>query len=146
MKAKLMNEKKVFIEMTATIDSGEGEPSVLKIETNGVFSGNDENYTVTYEEKGDLEGCVTVLKMKNGEKLSMKRSGGFSSELILENKKRHVCAYETPYGRMDMGFFAHSVVSEIKNGAGLIAFDYSIDSNGASVSRNRMELRLKEAD
>lgn len=137
-------EKRVLIEIFAKREAG-GEAEDFEVVTCGEFSGDDLNYILTYEEMGDLEGCVTTLEVKNGESILLMRRGDFNSQMMFEHKRKHNCIYQTPYGSMNMGIYTSFIRSEIKDGAGELAFEYTIDLNGAPTGRNRMELKLKEA-
>lgn len=137
-------EKKVLIEIFARREEN-GEAEDFEVVTCGKFSGDDSSYTVTYEELGDLEGCVTTLEVKNGETILLIRRGDFNSQMMFENKRKHNCIYQTPYGNMNMGIYTSFIRSEIKNGTGELSFEYTIDLNGAPTGKNRMELKLKEA-
>ncbi len=112
--------------------------------TRGVFCGNDDNYTIEYDEQYDeLRGCHTVLSVKNKKCVSIVRTGSYSSEMMIEQGKRHNCNYLTPYGSMLIGIAAQKVKSTVVDGCGVLELKYTIDFYGGVASENEMEITVK---
>ena len=76
----------------------------------------------------------------------MIKSGPYSSCLIIEKSKRHLCNYGTEYGDMLMGIFGREVENAYNDTEGTFKFSYDIDINGAISSQNdvTIEFRLTE--
>ena len=72
------------------------------------------------------------------------RSGAFNSEMIMEPGKRYICVYSTPAGNINMGIFTQRLESLMSQGGGLLKFEYSLDVNGGYVSRNILEIEIKQ--
>ncbi len=52
-------------------------------------------YTITYkDEAGDLAGCTTAITCR-GDEVSIRRTGPYHTELIMEKGRRHSCLYST---------------------------------------------------
>lgn len=96
------------------------------------------------EEEGDLAGCTTEVLCKDGSFVSVCRTGPYSTELIMEEGKRHNCQYETQYGTMLMGVYAENVDCNMADTGGYLEFTYNIDFDGDFVSRNTLHITVKE--
>lgn len=102
-------------------------------------------YTITYhDEAGDLAGCTTAITCKDGNEVSIRRTGPYETELIMEKGRRHSCLYSTEYGDVLMGVYAETVNSSMKETGGDLEFAYTIDFDGDFVSRNTLHLTVKE--
>ena len=70
----------------------------------------------------------------------MMKSGPYSSLLIIEKSKRHLCKYGTEYGDMLMGIFGKSIENDYKENEGGFNFSYEIDINGVVSSQNEVTI------
>lgn len=73
----------------------------------------------------------------------MMKSGPYSSLLIIEKSKRHLCNYGTEYGDMLMGIFGKNVENHYDENEGRFDFAYEIDVNGAVSSINDVTIKYK---
>ena len=76
--------------------------------------------------------------------MRLSRGGSFGLDLVLEKGKRHNCAYDTPYGRLQMGVYAKKIDSKMAEDGGNLKFAYSLDIGGGEVSDNELEVIVKE--
>ena len=121
----------------------------VEMKTIGTVEQDDENYIIRYIE--ELENCTMPIRArlniaKDESKVEMIKSGPYSSCLIIEKSKRHLCNYGTEYGDMLMGIFGREVENAYNDNEGTFKFSYDIDINGAISSQNdvTIEFRLTE--
>ena len=121
----------------------------VEMKTVGTFEHDDDNYIIRYNE--ELENSTAPLRAKlniakDESKVEMIKSGPYSSCLIIEKSKRHLCNYGTEYGDMLMGIFGREVENAYNDNEGTFKFSYDIDINGAISSQNdvTIEFRLTE--
>lgn len=139
-----MKNKKVLISITDRHESG-GEDSGAELITVGTLRGWGDNYLIKYtEQDSSMKNSVTTLKVENKSRIIMTRTGEFSTELIIEQDKRHNCHYQTPYGELMMGVFARSVHSKMNPDGGELRFLYTIDFNSGLASVNELKVTVKE--
>lgn len=119
----------------------DGSESV-EITTRGyVIHGHTDTYMICYDERFDEENtCHTTIRVKNGDSVSVVRSGAYSSELIIERGKRQSCFYNTPYGELLIGIYGKQVKSTVKNGSGELKLKYTIDYYGDYAAENEMTI------
>ncbi len=128
------------------IDSHDTDGDIVDMEmsTFGTLEVKGDEYQITYTEHGsELEGCVTNLKVKD-KCVTMTRTGAYTSELIIEQDKRHNCHYATPFGDFMMGVYAKRVDSQMKNNGGTLSFEYTLDFNSDFASINQLTINVKE--
>lgn len=121
----------------------------VEMKTIGTVEQDDENYIIRYNE--ELENSTMPIRArlniaKDESKVEMIKSGPYSSCLIIEKSKRHLCNYGTEYGDMLMGIFGREVKNAYNDNEGTFKFSYDIDINGAISSQNdvTIEFRLTE--
>ena len=118
----------------------------VEMKTVGTFEHDDDNYIIRYNE--ELENSTAPLRAKlniakDESKVEMIKSGAYSSCLIIEKSKRHLCNYGTEYGDMLMGIFGRKIETEFNETEGTFKFSYDIDINGAISSQNDVIIKFK---
>ncbi len=118
----------------------------VEMKTVGTVEYDDDNYIIRYNE--ELEGNTIPIRAKlniakDESKVEMIKSGPYSSCLIIEKSKRHLCNYGTEYGDMLMGIFGRDVENEFNESEGTFKFSYDIDINGAISSQNDVIIKFK---
>ncbi len=118
----------------------------VEMKTVGTVEYDDDNYIIRYNE--ELENGTAPLRAKlniakDESKVEMIKSGPYSSCLIIEKSKRHLCNYGTEYGDMLMGIFGREVENDFNENEGTFKFSYDIDINGAISSQNDVIIKFK---
>lgn len=122
----------------------DNEEDKSELMTFGTIEGTNNNYTIKYTEQSEeMKDCVTTLNYQP-DIITMRRSGNFNSELIIENGVRHICCYSTPEGDISIGIFAHIVKSDIDiNSGGTLKFLYDLDFNSGFVGKTELNITVK---
>lgn len=118
----------------------------VEMKTVGTFEHDDDNYIIRYNE--ELENSTAPLRAKlniakDESKVEMIKSGAYSSCLIIEKSKRHLCNYGTEYGDVLMGIFGREIETEFNETEGTFKFSYDIDINGAISSQNDVIIKFR---
>ena len=118
----------------------------VEMKTVGTFEHDDDNYIIRYNE--ELQNSTAPLRAKlniakDESKVEMIKSGAYSSCLIIEKSKRHLCNYGTEYGDMLMGIFGREIKTEFNETEGTFKFSYDIDINGAISSQNDVIIKFR---
>ncbi|WP_178669457.1 DUF1934 domain-containing protein [uncultured Eubacterium sp.] len=118
----------------------------VEMKTIGTVDQDDENYIIRYNE--ELENSTMPIRArlniaKDESKVEMIKSGPYSSCLIIEKSKRHLCNYGTEYGDMLMGIFGREVENAYNDSEGTFKFSYDIDINGAISSQNDVTIKFR---
>ena len=118
----------------------------VEMKTVGTLEHDDDNYIIRYNE--ELENSTAPLRAKlniakDESKVEMIKSGAYSSCLIIEKSKRHLCNYGTEYGDMLMGIFGREIETEFNETEGTFKFSYDIDINGAISSQNDVIIKFR---
>ena len=138
-------KKDVIIEL---VDRHEvdGESEGAKIVSVATIEGDENDYTIRDSETGDLDGCEVALNVKDKKTVTMTRTGNvYSTQLIVEQGKRHNCFYNTPAGELMLGVYAKKVHSTVEKGEGILRFSYTLDFNSDLVSENELIITVKNA-
>ena len=88
----------------------EGDENTEELFTNGkMYSKNNCTY-LTYKESETtgFEGCTTTLKIEEGGRVTIIRSGNTSSNLVLQPGIRNVGRYTVYGNQMEIGVFAET--------------------------------------
>lgn len=125
---------------------GDSEKDKIEMKTIGTIEESDNTYTIRYNEeiapnKSPIKTRLNIAKDES--KVEMIKSGPYSSCLIIEKSKRHLCNYGTEYGDMLMGIFGRSVENDYNENEGSFRFSYDIDINGAVTSQNEVIINYR---
>jgi len=124
-----------------------GEQTESETELMGNLSVQKNGYEIRYmEHTGDMAGTTTKIFVDEPNKVRLTRGGLFQTDLILELKKRHNCCYETPYGTLIMGVYAHRIDSNMNPDGGDLEFSYSLDVGGGEVLENELKISVRKID
>lgn len=118
----------------------------VEMKTVGTVEYDDDNYIIRYNEEIETTSTPIRAKLniaKDESKVEMIKSGPYSSCLIIEKSKRHLCNYGTEYGDMLMGIFGREVENDFNENEGTFKFSYDIDINGAISSQNDVIIKFK---
>ncbi len=102
-----------------------------EIITRGTFEKIDSGYLLKYNETDETgyDGAHTSLKILNGSKIELLRTGSVSSELTIEEGKKNYCHYGTPYGDLVVGVQGRRVESRLTDVGGQAKASYVMDVN-----------------
>ncbi|MGN0458940.1 MAG: DUF1934 domain-containing protein [Eubacterium sp.] len=125
---------------------GDGDKDKIEMKTVGTIEENDSDYIIRYNEefapnKSPIKTKLNIAKDES--RVEMIKSGPYSSCLIIEKSKRHLCNYGTEYGDMLMGIFGRSVENGYGENEGSFKFSYDIDVNGAITSQNEVTINYR---
>lgn len=111
----------------------------------GTYTCEGDVRAVTYEElAGAFAGSTVQITCTGGNEVSVLRDGPHPTELVIERGRRHVCQYDTDYGSILMGVFGESVDCDMTGTGGTLSFTYTIDTDGSFVTRNTLQITVKE--
>lgn len=129
-----------------SIQSVDGTTDSVEFETYGTMTEKNGCTYLYYKENSDIgaQEVNTVLKVKD-DIVTIIRTGDLNGRLVFEKGSRHECLYPTIYGNTRIGVFSQTVKNElIKNGS--ITLCYTLDINGQCISKNRVEINVREEE
>ena len=123
----------------------EDNKDMTEFTTEGEMEVTDDLIKLYYSESEEIgaKGVKTELSVVNGSKMQLIRSGGLVGGLTVEKGKRHTCLYNTPYGDFMVGVFGEAVTVSLEENGGKIYLSYTLDVNSGLLSRNIMEIEIK---
>ncbi len=128
--------------VTVRKQGGEKEKNVTK--TTAFLDGTPDDYRLTYSESGDLEGCETVLHIRNGRKISIDRRGEYSMHLVIEKNVVHTAHYMTPAGGFKMNVRCLEIASSFSSGR--LRFKYSAETGAEPLGEFEFNFYFSEAE
>ncbi len=123
------------------------ETDTVEFITDGRFGIKDGNYFISYDESGMLENGETVktqIHIKSENKVLLKRSGSVNTRMLIEKGNRNSAFYSTPVGELSIGIFGETVDFNLNENGGEIKLKYTIDSDLRLVSRNSVDISIRE--
>lgn len=141
-------QKDVLINITGTVVSENGVPDVIELVTAGRYYKREGKFYIRYEEgeNGGFAGSTTTVRVEGDRVVTLTRSGGTASRLVLEQGRRHLCQYDTGEGQMMVGISGCRIHSALDDLGGELSFQYMLDVNSQLVSRNEVRISVKEAN
>ncbi len=125
------------------------DTDTIDFTTDGRFGIKDGSYFISYEESRllEVEGEVkTTLYIKPDNSVVMQRNGDYQSRMVIEKGVRNNCFYVTPMGELLLGIFAEKVKTDLNDSGGNISMNYTIDTNMQLLSRNSVNISVKEVN
>lgn len=140
--------KDVIIEIKTeqTVDS---DTDCIEFTTDARYGFKDGSYFVSYDESQLLEvdGEVkTTLFVKPDNSIVLQRKGAYNSRMVIEKGIRNNCFYQTPHGELSLGIFGEKVFSRLDNNGGEISMKYTIDTGSQMLSRNNVNISIREVN
>ncbi len=138
-------KKDVLISITGT-QLQDGEKDVIELVTTGSFYRRGGSYYIAYDESEatGFEGSRTTVKLEEQDsRVTMKRSGNISSQLIVERGIRHQCNYDTGYGNIIIGVLGDHIRTTLTDEGGKLEFGYSLDVNASLASEHSVAIEVR---
>lgn len=138
--------KDVLIDIKGT-QSIDGDSDVVELTTVGKMNIIGGKTYLKYEDctSSENDGISCLIKIDHKDNsVIMQRSGAFNSRMYIKKGQRHTCHYETVGGTLTMGIFGENVKDEMTANGGRLFMSYTIDVNYGMLSRNSVEIKVKE--
>ncbi|MBR6407919.1 MAG: DUF1934 domain-containing protein [Clostridia bacterium] len=146
MKKEKLLKNKAVITINGKYCTEAGTDTV-ELTTYGTYTKVDGKYYITYREQDEgMVDVVTTLTWDGAGRVTLTRAGDVTSRLILEKGKRHTCSYEMGGMQLMMGVFSDILSSDLDESGGTLALSYTLDINSSLISRNEIEITVKEAE
>jgi uncharacterized beta-barrel protein YwiB (DUF1934 family) len=125
----------------------------ITLTTKGTYVMRDGKRYIMYREfdQHDEKGQSSTLKIdynSGAPVVSLIRHDPRSgrSNLVLEEGKRHLCQYGTPYGSLTLGVFTSKIDDRLDDHGGKLELEYTLDVNSNLSSINAITITIKEID
>ena len=140
-----MKKKDVYISIIGK-QMVDGESDTSELHTNGTFYKDKQTYYIAYNETeaSGFQGCRTVVKATNQQKVIMMRSGAAQSHLVLEYGKRCIGEYGLDGQSFSIGVTAEEIRNEFDNAGGSLYFRYRLDLNAQPLSTNEVTITVRD--
>ena len=148
---KLM--EKLFAEFEEDNDDEDETPQknededTLELFAQGYISDDGDRIEISYNESEltGMDGASTTLSFdkKNPSLVTMLRGGSVTTAMVFEEKKRHICVYETPYMPFELCIHTLDVKNELLT-RGLLYLDYVVEFKGAQAERTKFTMTIEE--
>ena len=89
------------------------------------------------------DGGAAVTVLVRGGQTVIERRGEISSQIVLEEGRRHSCRYETPYGQLTLHAQARQLVFSSEESTAFLRAVYMLEMSGA-YTEQEIEFRIKE--
>lgn len=130
------------------IQEVDGEEDVVSVTTVGKMDVIGGKTYLRYDDSAatGMEGVSCLIKIdREDNSVVMSRSGALNSRMYVKKGQRHICRYQTEHGTLTMGIFGESVQENIGKDGGSLFMSYTLDVNYGMVSRNKVEINVKQA-
>lgn len=137
--------KNVVIDIKGT-QGIEGDNDIIELSTVGTLSEKDGKYLITYEEKETIktDSVKTLVKAEGEDRITLIRSGGIDSRLVVEKGRRNTCYYTVPQGELVLGIFGEEIENSLNGNGGKVKMSYTIDIDNSVLSHNTVEITVRE--
>lgn len=141
-------EKAVIISIKGRQEFENVPADSMELLTQGTLEVENGMISLSYQESEvtGMEGTLTTIHVEpDGERVTLMRFGGYNSQMVFEEGRRHLSLYNTPYGSMSVGVNTRHLLADLDERGGVIEIDYTIEIEHAIVGRNVFRIQVKEA-
>lgn len=119
-----------------------------ELTTIGKYGIRDGKMLLTYNEGNMIgtDGVKTMLQIDGNRRVVLKRTGSIKNNIIIEQGRHNDCFYSTPEGHFVLGIYGDGIVNSLGEHGGKLSMRYSIDINSGLLSRNSIEIQVKEVE
>ena len=122
------------------------EDGTYELTTGGEFDFS-EKVTVRYREDALSEDgeCMTEISFSpdDPKSITVTRTGAQMSIFLIEEGKRQISVYKTPYGPLEMCTYARRVDNKISDEGGTLILDYAVELRGMTAQKTKMKVEIK---
>lgn len=122
------------------------QTDTVELTTEGRFGIKDGKYFLSYEEGQLIENgqVKTHIYINSPNSVVLQRKGAVESRMEIEKDKRNSCFYLTQVGELSLEIYGEKLDIDLNESGGKIDMVYTIDSDLRLVSRNQVEITVKE--
>jgi len=124
------------------------ESDTIEFTTDGRFGIKDGEFFISYDE-GQMMGDGTQVKTSlfiKPDSVVLQRKGTINSRMVIQKGERNTCFYSTPYCNMVIGIYGDEIKCDLTEKGGKIKLMYNIDSDLKLVSKNSVDIIVKETE
>jgi uncharacterized beta-barrel protein YwiB (DUF1934 family) len=124
--------------------SGNAEPDLMELVTEGKFRLQGDDCSISYQESETtgMEGTTTTIDATGGI-VTLTRIGAVNSQFIFQRGKRHLSHYDTQNGAFTVAVVASAVDIDIGEQGGNIHLGYEVDFNESERIYNDLMVEIK---
>lgn len=139
-------------ELDEEFDSAEeiavDEEDLLQLTTDGYISIGEKRTEICYSESAltGMEGATTTISFEKELPglVTMLRGGSVTTAMVFEEKKRHICVYETPIMPFELCIHTLKVENELLT-KGRLYLDYIVEFKGAQAERTKFTMMIEDS-
>ncbi len=122
------------------------ETDTIEFTTDGRYGIKDGEFFISYDE-GQMLGDGTEVKTSlfiKPDSVVLQRKGTINSRMVIEKGTRNTCFYSTPYCNMVIGIYGDEIKCDLSEKGGKVKLLYNIDSDLKLVSKNCVDISVRE--
>ena len=139
--------KDVLIDIKGTQGIGD-DTDTIELTTVGQMAEKNGKYYLFYNENDAIgkSNVKTTLKAEGENRITLSRSGGLESKLVIEKGRRSKCFYSTVQGELVIGIFGEEIINSLNDDGGTLSMTYTIDVENNLLSKNKVEIKVREVN
>jgi len=138
-------EKEVLISIKSSqsIAGEDAEPTELITTGRYACRGGLKKFSYMESALTGLDGTKTEFLIRSDE-IVMNRTGAVTSRMVFQRGRKHHFLYGTPFGTLAMGISTRSIDTQLSENGGSLDLAYDLDFENALLSRNEINITIKE--
>ena len=138
-------EKEVLISIKSSqsIAGEDAEPTELITTGRYACRGGLKKFSYMESALTGLDGTKTEFLIRSDE-IVMNRTGAVTSRMVFQRGRKHRFLYGTPFGTLAMGISTRSIDTQLSENGGSLDLAYDLDFENALLSRNEINITIKE--
>lgn len=142
--------KEDYLIKVTGIQEIDGESDKVEIITAGTLMYRDGKFLIKYTERDNDNPEITIdnsVLINGNTSVTVIRSMGGESRLLLEKGRRHQCIYSTIAGDLSVGVYTDYINTQLTpDKGGKLSLKYSLDFNAGLVSNNELHITITKKE
>lgn len=136
---------KIIVTGSQQDESGEHLSTVVTAQAE--YYTRDKAHYILYDEilKNTDDVVKNYIKLK-GSLLELTRKGAVNTRMVFQPGQEHMTLYSTPYGTLPLGILTETLESDFQEDMLQIHASYTLTSQGMSLSRNKIHIKMAFQD
>jgi len=132
-----------------SIQGIDDDTDTIEFMTDGRYGFKDGSFYISYDESRMLDTgdeVKTQIYIKPDDSVILQRTGTVKSKILIEKGNRNNCFYSTPMGDLTIGVYGETIEHNLTDSGGEIKLKYTIDSDLKLISRNEVNITIREVN
>lgn len=122
----------------------EGDELSDELITHADLTGSEEDYTITYTEESGGVPVETVVRVIDGDCVTVRRKAEIETDMVIEVGKKHLSEHRLPFGSFNLEVIGSSVTSHMDENGASLQFAYTTYQDNMPLGKAKFTMTVRK--